>query len=162
MHDWAEVYQKYFKDVYFFILKLSKNETIAEDVTADTFLQALKSIDSFKGDSSLRIWLCSIAKNKYFSYLRKTNPIEYDIDLDLLPNDQNLEEEVISALGYSAIYNKILSLPKPYSEVLKYRFIDEWSFKQIGNYFNKTDNWACVTFHRGKKMLKKIMEEENE
>lgn len=162
MHDWAEVYQKYFKDVYFFILKLSKNETIAEDITADTFLQALKSIDSFKGDSSLRIWLCSIAKNKYFSYLRKVSPLENDIDLNQLPTDQNLEEEVISALGYSEIYKKILSLPKPYSEVVKLRLIEEWSFKRIGGYFKKTDNWACVTFHRGKKILKELLEEENE
>ncbi|WP_425539144.1 RNA polymerase sigma factor [Microaceticoccus formicicus] len=162
MHDWEEIYQKNFKDVYYFILKLSKNETIAEDICSDTFLQAMKSIESFKGETSLRVWLCSIAKNKYFSYLRKNNPQDIDIDLNLLPTDQDLEEEVLSALGYSEIYNKILSLPKPYSEVVKLRLIDELSFKKIGNYFKKTDNWACVTFHRGKRMLKKFMEEENE
>lgn len=162
MHDWEEIYQKNFRAVYFYVLKLSKNETVAEDITSDTFLQAIKSIDSFKGETALRIWLCSIAKNKYFTYLRKTNPTLNDIDLDLLPANQNLEEEVLSALGYAEIYNKILSLPKPYSQVVKLRLIDEWSFKRIGSYFKKTDNWACVTFHRGKLMLKELMEEENE
>ncbi len=162
MYNWEEVYQKYLKDVYFFILKLSKNETIAEDITADTFLQAMKSIDTFNGETSLRIWLCSIAKNKYFSYLRKVSPIDSDTELELLPADHNLEEEVLSALGYREIYNKILTLPTPYSEVIKFRLIDEWSFKKIGNYFKKTDNWACVTYHRGKKLLKNIVEDKDE
>ena len=69
--EFEEIYSEYFKDVYRYVLCLSKNESIAEDITQETFFKALKNIDSFKGNCKMSVWLCQIAKNSYFSYLKK-------------------------------------------------------------------------------------------
>ena len=70
-----ELYQLYFKDIYLFVKALSKDEHIAEEITQETFFKAMKSIASFKGECDIRVWLCQIAKNTYYSYCKKNNRI---------------------------------------------------------------------------------------
>lgn len=71
MIDFEQLYSTYFNDVYLYILRLSRNEHVAEEITSDTFFKAMKSIDSFRGDCDVRVWLCQIAKNCYYSYIKK-------------------------------------------------------------------------------------------
>lgn len=66
-----EVYEQYFTVVYRYLLSLSHNTHIAEEVTQKTFFKALKKIDDFRGDCDLRVWLCQISKNTYYDYLKK-------------------------------------------------------------------------------------------
>lgn len=66
-----DIYNTYFKDVFLYVYSLSGDKHIAEDITSETFMKALTSLDSFRGDSDIRVWLCQIAKNSYYSYLRK-------------------------------------------------------------------------------------------
>ena len=76
MTDFEQLYDTYFNDVYLYILRLSGNEHIAEEITSDTFFKAMKSINSFRGDCDVRVWLCQIAKNCYYSYIKKSNRTE--------------------------------------------------------------------------------------
>ena len=71
MTDFEQLYNTYFNDVYRYILRLSGDEHIAEEITSDTFFKAMNSIDSFRGDCDVRVWLCQIAKNFYYSYIKK-------------------------------------------------------------------------------------------
>jgi len=82
VRELEEIYNSYFKDVYLFIVSLSKNKQIAEDLTSETFLKAIKSIHSFKGNCDIKVWLFQIAKNSYYSYIRKNKNFT---DLDLIP-----------------------------------------------------------------------------
>ena len=66
-----EIYRRYFKDVFLFLKGLTKDEHLAEELTEETFFKALEAVDSFQGECDIRVWLCQIAKNLYFSYLRK-------------------------------------------------------------------------------------------
>lgn len=75
-----EIYEKYYKDVYRFVLALSKNPHIAEDITQETFVKAIKAVDRFKGDCDIKVWLCQIAKNTYFTYAGKQNREQVDGD----------------------------------------------------------------------------------
>ena len=75
--DFEQLYDTYFNDVYLYILRLSGNEHIAEEITSDTFFKAMKSINSFRGDCDVRVWLCQIAKNTYYSYLKKSEIFPY-------------------------------------------------------------------------------------
>ena len=49
---------------------------LAEEITSDTFFKAMKSINSFRGDCDVRVWLCQIAKNCYYSYVKKSNSLK--------------------------------------------------------------------------------------
>ena len=72
MTAFEEVYEAYFKDVYKYALALCRDEHMAEEVTQETFFKALKSIDSFRGQCKLYVWLCQISKNTYFSMTAKS------------------------------------------------------------------------------------------
>ena len=66
-----EVYEQYFTVVYRYLLSLSHNTHIAEELTQETFFKALKKVDDFRGDCDLRVWLCQISKNTYYDYQKK-------------------------------------------------------------------------------------------
>ena len=70
--EFEEIYTTYFRDVFLYIHRLSNNEHLAEEITSETFFKAMNSIESFRGDCDIRVWLCQIAKNCYFTYLKKT------------------------------------------------------------------------------------------
>lgn len=76
MEDFSELYELYFKDVYRYILAISKDSAIAEEITQDAFLKALKQIRKFKGRCSIRVWICQIAKNSYYTYVKKKKKLK--------------------------------------------------------------------------------------
>lgn len=158
MTQLEELYNKYFKDVYHFIYSLSNDKNIAEDVTAETFLKALKAIKSFKGKSDIKTWLFQIAKNSYYSYLRKNKNTKSDALMSEVKSELSLEKNLVSAEKAMELQKIIHNLPEPYKEVFSLRIFGELSFKQIGSLFGKNDNWACVTFYRAKEKIKKAME----
>lgn len=67
MEDYQEIYSLYFQDVYKYVLALSRDPSLAEEITQEAFFKALKSLDSFQGQCKLYVWLCQIAKNTYLS-----------------------------------------------------------------------------------------------
>lgn len=152
--EFEKIYQMYFSDVYYFVLSLSKNPHIAEDITSETFLKAIKAIDKFRGDSSLKAWLFQIGKNEYFSYLRKYKENTTLENIDITDNNI-LEKSVISVDQIKLINSVIKTLEEPYGEVFILRHYGEFSFKEIGKIFGKSDNWACVTYHRSRMKLQK-------
>lgn len=162
MTEFEKIYRTYFNDVYLYVFKLSGNEIIAEEITSETFFKALHAIDNFKNECDIRVWLCQIAKNNYFTYLKKHKKY---VDIDQLNEADNMQwynpvVEKMQDESDSIMIQKILhELDEPYKEVFMLRVLGELSFKQIGHIFKKTDNWACVTYHRAKNMIIEKMEE---
>lgn len=159
MPEIEDVYNAYFKDVYLYIYSLSGDKHVAEDITAETFMKAIQSIDNFKGNCDIRVWLCQIAKNSYFSYLRKKKK---DVDLETLPeraDDCVVDDMIVASEASMKIHEVLHSLSEPYKEVFTLRVFGELSFKQIGHLFGKSENWACVTYHRARNKIKKRMGE---
>ena len=71
-------------------------------------------------------------------------------------------EELIGAREEARQIQAILhDLPEPYREVFMWRVYAELSYKQIGELFAKSDNWACVTYHRARNMIKNRLEDSN-
>ncbi len=160
--DFQDIYNTYFNDVYRYIRKLSNNEYIAEEITSETFFKAIKSIDSFRNECDFRVWLCQIAKNSYYTFLK--NQKKYDNLEDFQLNniiDQNSfnPQEIGKKEQVREIQKNLHILSEPYKEVFMWRVFADLSFKQIGQIFNKSDNWACVTYHRAKTMLRNKMED---
>lgn len=149
-----DIYNTYFKDVFLYVYSLSGDKYIAEDITSETFMKALTSLESFRGDSDIRVWLCQIAKNSYYSYLRKKKSF---VDLESLPepaSEDNVEQEITTSEASMKVHGIIQNLKEPYKKVFTLRVFGELSFKQIGKLFAKSDNWACVTYHRAREKIK--------
>lgn len=159
MTDFENIYNDYFRDVYLYIKSLSNDEHIAEDITSETFINAMKSIDKFKGNCDIRVWLCQIAKNSYFSYLRKNKKLIYtDKDKEQEEESIDIEASMLSIETSMEIHEVLHNLEEPYKEVFSLRTFGELSFKQIGLLFQKNENWACVTYHRARKKIKNKLE----
>ena len=162
--DYEQLYNTYFNDVYLYILRLSGNEHIAEEITSDTFFKAMKSINSFRGDCDVRVWLCQIAKNCYYSYIKKSNRTEQvdEAELQEIPDlAPSVADEYARRDEIERIQKVLHEVSEPYKEVFMWRVYAELSFKQIAQIFSKTENWACVTYHRARKMIKERLEEKN-
>lgn len=160
MTDFEEIYKLYFKDIYLYIRRLSGDEELAEEITADTFFKALRSIDKFRGDCDIRVWLCQIAKNSYYSYLKKNQKTESIDDTSYELADKNSFIDEIARHDEARLVQKILhTVDEPYKEVFMWRVYADMSFREIGNIFSKSENWACVTYHRARKIIKERLEE---
>lgn len=162
MTDFEEIYKAYFNDVLLYIRRLSKDEHIAEEITSETFFKAMRDIDNFRGECHIRVWLCQIAKNCYYSYLKKTEKIDKSHDIELLdiPGlSETVEERVVQNDEARQIRELLHDMQDPYKEVFMWRVFAELSFKEIAQIFHKSENWACVTYHRARNMIKERLEE---
>lgn len=163
--EFEKIYIRYFNDVFLFLKKLSKDESVAEEITSETFFKAMRSIDTFRGETDVRVWLCQIAKNCYFSYLKKRQRV-VDIDafddVELSDNKDTIEEQILNRSDAMQIHFLLHNLAEPYKEVFMLRVFGELSFRQIADIFQKTDNWACVTYHRARNEILKQMEDNDE
>ena len=149
--EFQEVYDLYFKDVYKYVLSLCRDPHIAEEVTQETFFKALNSIDSFRGQCRLYVWLCQIAKNTYYTYARKAGR---ESPQQESAGEENLEQRLLQKETAFERHKVLLCVPEPYKEVFSLRVFGELSFKQIGILFGKTESWARVTYHRAKIKIK--------
>ncbi len=158
--EFEQIYNAYFKSVYRYIWKLTGDEHIAEEITSETFLKVMKSIGDFHGECDMRVWICQIAKNTYYSYLKKGSKIA-GIDETELQNIADtkafVEDQIVIQDEARQIRNILHTIPDPYKEVFMWRVFGELSFKEIGALYGKTDNWACVTYHRARKIIQDRM-----
>ena len=161
--EFGDIYERYFKDVYLFMLATSKDADVAEEITQETFFKALKEIKNFKGNCSVKSWLCQIAKNLFYNQCKKQNRFtDGEIPADI-PDTQICFEEKISDTSQALEIHRILhTMEEPYKEVFSLRIFSELSFKQIADIFGKTESWARVTFHRAKVKIIDELEEKYE
>jgi len=149
-----ELYEKYYKDIYRFVLALSKDRDIAEDIAQETFMKAIKGIDKFKGDCDVKSWLCQIAKNTFYNDSKRRmrdsgNPEE----LENVPSDCDFVRDAIDSEEAMRIHQIVHNLKEPYKEVFNLRVFGELSYKQIARIYGKTESWARVTYHRAKVLI---------
>ena len=157
--EFEQIYTTYFRDVYRYIRRLSGSEQIAEEITSETFFKAMHASNSFRGDCDVRVWLCQIAKNCYYSYRKKAGRTEL-LDLTALEEPgASLEERFFQHDTAMRIQEILHALAEPYKEVFMWRVYAELSFQQIGQIFGKSENWACVTYHRARKAIQNRLEE---
>ena len=156
MEDIQKLYELYSVDVYKFILSLSKDTYIAEDVMQSTFLSAIKSLDKFKGHSSVKTWLIGIAKNEYYTYRRK-NPLNNS--LEEIGSSNFIYKEDYNE-NYYTIINEISKLDEINKEIAILRLINDLSFKEIGFITGKSENYCRVSFFRIKKKIGEVLKYE--
>lgn len=152
------IYRKYFRDVFFYIRAISRDESLAEEITQETFVKAMKNIEQFDERKDIRAWLFTIARNTYCRHCRRhkiflnEDALKNLEDTSISPLDQIIRDEEIQ----NARYNADL-LTEPYRKVFSLRIYGELSFEQIGECFGKSPGWARVTYYRARKILQDKM-----
>lgn len=158
--DFEDIYERFFKDVYLFVLAMSGDPSLAEDITQETFFKALKEVDKFKGNCSVKSWLCQIAKNLYIDDVRRKKRFESvkkSLAGERRAEESSAESEAVRRNEALSIYKALHCLEEPYKEVFGLRTLGELSFREIGEVFEKSESWARVTYHRAKLKIREKM-----
>ena len=157
----VELFESYYKDVYRYLYSLCHDASLSEDLTSEVFLEVIKSIASFRGDSDVKTWLFSIARHRWYAYLRtKTHqlPTEsihelYDSNfVDIQPSDDSVDLEQL-------IHSLLDKEPELTKNVFQMR-LDGYSYFEIGEKYQISENSARVIFFRTKAKIKKYLEKE--
>ena len=156
--DMDGIYQAYFKDVFLYMYSLSGDKSIAEDIAQETFVKALKSLDSFDGSKDIRAWLFTIAKNTYFTYCKRKKILNDNTSPEAMPDPSlRVVERMIDQELAFQIHQYLHQMKEPYKEVSWMRTFLELSFKEIAYLFEKTESWARVTYYRAKLKIKEAI-----
>ena len=135
---------------------------MAEEITQETFLKALKHIDSYQGKCQMKVWLCQIAKNTFYTYQSKQARFSRWTELERKQRslEQPLDEALANKEDALRIHKVLHRMKEPYKEVFTLRIFGELSFAEISQLFEKTESWARVTFYRAKQMIHKKLKED--
>ena len=153
-----KIYEEYKQDVFVYLVSLTNDTSLSEDLVSETFLSEIKSIHKFKGESSIKTWLFSIARNKWYEYLRKeksTTSLD-DLAYHYIVSESDLEEKAI----HKDISNKIVYLL--YQESVRTKDIvlmriEGYSYLEISQKHGITESSARVIDYRAKKKIKDIL-----
>ena len=160
VNDFDAIYQQYGKTVYCFLLSLSRDESLAEELTQETMFRAIMNINSFRGDSKPSVWLCQIGKNLYFEWLKKSKRT-IPIDDSLATYDSGYD--IAEAFADKDIANQILKylhkLEEPYTEVFMLHALGDIPLTRISQLFGKSDSWARVTYYRATAIITSKLKE---
>lgn len=149
-----KVYQQHAQTVYKFLLAQCRDPGLAEELTQETFYQAVRSIHRFDGGCKVSVWLCQIAKHLWYQHLRKhRREVPMPEDPPELPAP-SAEEGALEREGKLELLRLIHDLPEEPREVVYLRVFGGLSFREIGDICGRTETWARVTFYRTKEKLR--------
>lgn len=154
--DMEKVYEENVSAVYKYLFCLTHDAYLTEELVQETFYQAVKGIDQFRGDCKISVWLCQIGKQLWYKELRKRKreflPMETVEEQD---SGDDLEEQYLLKLDKLSLFRMLHQLDAKTREVMYLRLTGELSFAEIGDILEETENWARVTFYRGKQKIGK-------
>lgn len=155
--EFESLYAEHYQQVYRFALSLCLDAALAEEITQETFVKALTGLKHFRGESSIKTWLCHIAKNLYYSHKRGRKTVS----LPEMPDAA--QEDFAEALADRdlalSIHRRLHGMEEPYREVFTLRVFGELDHAQIGSIFGKSEAWSRITFYRAKVRLQERIRE---
>lgn len=143
--------------VYSYVVTIVKDQGLAEEITQNTFFKTMTAKRTYEGKASELTWLCSIAKNLAMDECRKNSKYA-ELDEEMLEQPDNMTKAVEDKDTALRIHLVLHELEEPYKEVFQLRVFGELPFAQIGMIFEKTENWARVTYHRARLKIKERMD----
>lgn len=161
-----QIYTEYRDFIYRFLLKYLKNKELAEEITQETFYQAIKSLHQFDPHKGTKFssWLCQIALNLAKQALQKNSRQQHLVDkltTNLEEGSGDIEADYIVKERLGVLYDAISMLKYSDKEIVLLRIENELSFKEIGAVYGKSENWARVTYYRAKQKLIEVSQDES-
>ena len=153
MDDLDQIYRQHAQTVYKFLLAQCRDEHLAEELTQETFYQALRSCDRFDGSCKVSTWLCQIAKHLWYRELERRRKHAEPLVEDIPAVDPTAEEQLQSRETVVELFRRAHDLSAEAREVFLLRLAGELSFREIGEIFGRSENWARVTYYRAKQKV---------
>ncbi len=159
MSDFQKIYEEYARSVYRFLLHLTANEDMAEELLQETFYRGLQNIDKFEGRCSLYTWLCQIGKNAWYKECRRKSRLR-NIDTETpLSAPDDPEGLMMEKEQHIRIRKAVWGLPDVYRDVFIMHALGEVKLREIAALYGKSESWARVTYYRAKQQILKEVSE---
>ena len=150
------IYRDYADPVFRYLMALCHEEDTAQELTQETFYQAVISSGRYDGSCKVSTWLCQIAKHLWYQELdKRKRKGTCPLDENLVSSTAALENQVCIREEKMELFRKVHILDEAAKEVVLLRLTGAFSFREIGEIFGKSENWARVTFYREKQKLVK-------
>ncbi|WP_226669868.1 sigma-70 family RNA polymerase sigma factor [Metabacillus litoralis] len=157
-----QLYREYAKPLYYFLLKMSGSSHLAEDLTQETFVRATVSL-SFYDQGDVRGWLFKVARNAYLDEWRRRQRRRWiPFVSTLLQGDDMIspygmpEEELIQEEENKDLVRLLSYLPEQYRSILYLREYESFSYVEIQEALDLTENQVKVNLHRARKKLAEL------
>lgn len=159
MRQIEKIYLEYKQDIYNYLLSITHNPTLSEDLLSETFVKAIYSIGNFKGNSSIKTWLFSIARHLWLQNLRKDkHSVEYNELLEAYVTESTLDSLIAKQIA-ARVCELIKTKDSQTQKIVSMR-VYGISYCEISEKINISENSARVIDFRTKKWLKSILKKE--
>ena len=154
-----ELIRRYYRYVSGFLLRTTADETLAEDLTQDTFLKMIRNIETYDpgGSAGFGTWLITIARNCYIDHLRRNRVCPEDIDALTLADSRDVADEVGQHLAYEQVLAAIGTLPPEQGLAIRLKYEEELTLAEIAERFNVPPKTVKSRIHDGKVKLRKLL-----
>ena len=155
------LFEEYYMDIYRYLFSLSRDASLSEDLTSEVFLEAVRSIASFRGRSDIKTWLFSIARHRWFAYLRKKKRQPEVQPLQWLQeaSTDTPEEQYLAQEAGQRIRELIEEQPERTVGILNMR-LEGYSFHEIGTKYGISEASAQVIDFRAREKIRMILKKE--
>lgn len=155
MKHFDQIYRESADIVYRYLFSLTHNQDLSEELTQQTFYEALRQAGKYRGDAAPSTYLCGIAKNLLKKELTRRArqahvPLE---DAEFLLRTDSAEAQALQNDRQADLFRHIHALPERMREVVYLRLAGELPFGEIGAILGESETWARVTFYRAKQKL---------
>ena len=154
MQSMEEIYGQYSNMIYKYLLCLSGDAHLAEDLTQETFVIAVSKIHQFRAECKVSTWLCQIAKHLWYKELKKAKKLQTEELTENLAIGNRVEDLFLQKEEKLQFFRSVQKLDKLSREVVYLRMMGNLSFIEIAEVLGKTQTWARVTFFREKQKIK--------
>lgn len=156
LEEFDKLYERYFEKIYRFVYYKTMHKQIAQDITSETFVDALDSINGFKErKGSFTAWIYRIARNNVIDYYRKEKRTCLVNDFWDLKADQGLEIKQEKRELIKRVKDQLLKLDPLQREIIILRVWQELSYKEISQIVGKSEENCRVIFYRSTKSIRK-------
>ena len=160
--DFDAVFREYQPLIFRFLMKLSGDVSVAEELTQETFFRAYMNLSSLRDEAKLSPWLCQIAKNTYFAWHNRQKKQQSMEQTDVADGAPDLAEAFAQKELAAKAFTCLHALEEPYKEVFMLSAFAGLSLKDISAMFGKSESWARVTYYRAKKKMMEGLSQEYE
>ena len=159
----TQLINKYWVDVFSFVLMKVKDENDTDELTVNIFSKVLNKLDLFDAQFQFKTWVLTIAQNTIIDYWRKKGKDQACITDSLYEQQdefaQSPEELLISEEREDELLNIVSSMDDNYRDIIRLRFFEEKSIKEISEELNISISNTKVRIMRAKKVLEQLLKE---
>ena len=142
-----------------YLLKITRDENLTEDLTQEVFLKVIRTIESYRtdGKASFATYIITIAKNTFIDYTRKNRVVPAELSEAETKSVEDTESKVLTGIEYNEVIKYIDSLPPNQANVIRMKYLDEYTLKEIESITGVPVKTIKSRIHEGTKKLRSLL-----